>query len=151
MFAEAKGLRTRIDPHKADLPEEYATPSELMRGLYKLEGRELPEEALSQAGGGGETQKKEPAAQAETETAQEGGEPLGQKREETPSVPEPLQFVPADQKRTDEAAQENAQTEERIWTVGEIVGARRREMEAAAEIMSDVDLDILLDEIMDEE
>ncbi|MCE5236344.1 MAG: hypothetical protein ABFC62_04075 [Clostridiaceae bacterium] len=76
-------LRRSMEQPAAELPEDYANPAELMRGIYALQGRELPtvEIGVSEA-------EEEPAA-AEEEAAFSGpetGEAEGEGEEEAEHV-----------------------------------------------------------------
>ena len=46
---EGKGLAALIQDPVVDLPEDYENPGELMRSIYKIQGREIPVEEAEKA------------------------------------------------------------------------------------------------------
>jgi hypothetical protein len=120
LLEESRGLSTLIGEREGKLPEEYDTPQELMHGIYQLQGRNLPPEAL-------EAKTEKPAAEPEQPAVADEPESL--------KTPEPAK---------ESAAEE---PEERVWTVDEVIKKGAQPSGELSEEL-DVDLDSLLDEII---
>jgi cell division septum initiation protein DivIVA len=125
LLEESRGLSTLIGEREGKLPEEYDTPQELMHGIYQLQGRNLPPEAV-------EEKTEEPAAEPE--------QPAAADETEAPETPEPAEEPAAEKPAAEEP-------EERVWTVDEVIKKGAQPSVDLSEEL-DVDLDSLLDEII---
>lgn len=76
-------LRRTLEQPTAELPEDYANPAELMRGIYALQGRELPAVELAAS----ETEEEPAATDGEAFIGEpETGEAEGEGEEESEHV-----------------------------------------------------------------
>lgn len=137
------------------LPEEYESPAHLMKSLFRLQGREGPEDMEIAIEIDPEEFDEPPAIEIEL-LPEEGLEliacsPFSEPEAEPIPVAEPLPVVqPAPQPAVQPAVQPEAEAEaeeERLWTVEEVIAA------APARAVTEappVDLDSLLDDIMKE-
>ncbi len=112
-------MHTRLEREAEELPETYETPSELMRGIYSLQGRDLPP-----LGG-----HKNEADEAYEEKAQAPAEA------ELPSEP----VI-----ESGESAEE--EKEDHVWTVDEIISDAMAKTEG--DITVDAQLNALIDDVL---
>ncbi|HWR24518.1 MAG TPA: hypothetical protein VN366_13655 [Feifaniaceae bacterium] len=122
ILQEGRGLSALIQSQAGKLPDSYGTPQELMHGIYRLQGRDIPAVPETEP----DAEPTEPAFPGESVPAQEE-QPV---REEQTAAEEP---------------------EERVWTVEEVMAKSGAypSMDKNGED-EDVDLDSLLDEIIRE-
>jgi len=140
-LAAAEGGR-----EKEPLPEEYESPAHLMKSIFRLQGREGPEDMeIAVEIDPGEFDGEPPAIEIEL-LPEEGLEliacsPFSEPEAEPVPVAEPIVQAKA------EAVVEAEPEEERLWTVEEVIAA------APAQAVTEappVDLNSLLDDIMKE-
>ncbi len=119
-------------PAPTPLPQEYATPAELMHGIYQLQGRDTP---------------------AKADTAEEPVAPAPAEEPEAPAPYTPAYAAAPIKQDTPDAADEIMDAAEvddpKVWTVDEIISQADSQAEKA-DVGSDTssELDDLLNEIL---
>ena len=137
-------------PADAVLPEDYANPSELMRSIYKMQGRDIPDSAAEEEL---QAEPDEPVAEQQPLYSWGWHTPQGgvHAEEEPPAAePEPVKAEP--DPAEEPAAEETS--EDHVWTVDEIIEGELSGVEEAAEepaVLDEkgaIDLDAIINDII---
>ena len=114
-------LRNQIEKEPVKLPEDYENPAALMRGIYSLQGRELPP-----VGSYGHAAEADEAYREDAEVSQE-----------TDFSREVV---------TDDAPEKDDAPAEHVWTVDEIINDAMAKTEG--DIAVDAQLNALIDDVL---
>ena len=120
---DAEVAPERTEQTEPVTPDDYSTPSELMRSIYAIQGRELPQSANAEP--------EQPQIEAEPAQEQPEAEPVAQEQEA-------------------ETAQVQG-AEERVWTVDEIMNSELPHEDAPKDALGGedaIDLDALISDVL---
>ena len=114
-------LRNQIEKEPVKLPEDYENPAALMRGIYSLQGRELPPiGSYGHTAEADEVYREDAEAQQETDLSREAVVEDAPEKDDTPA--------------------------EHVWTVDEIISDAMAKAEG--DITVDAQLNALIDDVL---
>lgn len=144
LAAENRDIHTLLHTQPVETPDAYESPKDLMQGIYQVQGRELPTHVQAA------NEEAPPNEMPSQEEAALEASPLFA-QEETPILEEASAWTAPSE--TAFIEDEQAQAEERVWTVDEIMAARTTSAPVTppSDDIDEADLNSLLGDIMQDD